>query len=54
MGRERALWYKIGVDDVKEWEKEGFEKANKEDYENFSEEDRTRFLSLESDCVYRK
>lgn len=39
-------WHKIGVQHFLEWEKRGFLKAKKGEYENFTEEERARLSRL--------
>ena len=47
-------WHKIGSQEVREWEQKGFTKARKGEYQDFSSEDRKRFLDLHEGCVFRK
>jgi hypothetical protein len=47
-------WHKIDVADFEEWEKRGFKKAKKGEYENFSKEEREREMRLLSGASLRK
>ncbi|PVH68753.1 hypothetical protein DL98DRAFT_662030 [Cadophora sp. DSE1049] len=47
-------WHKITVEHFKEWEKKGFKKARRGEYENPSEEERKRMLRLMSGASLRK
>ncbi|TVY82924.1 hypothetical protein LSUE1_G002266 [Lachnellula suecica] len=47
-------WHKVGVPQFEEWEKKGFKKARRGEYENFSEEDRERQMRLLSGASLRK
>lgn len=46
-------WHKIGVDHFVEWEKKGFPKAKRGEYETFTEEERARLLRLLSGASLR-
>jgi hypothetical protein len=47
-------WHKIGVEQFEEWEKKGFKKARKGEYETFSAEEQKRMLRLLSGASLRK
>jgi len=47
-------WHKIGVAEFEEWEKRGFKKARKGEYENFSKEEREREMRLLDGASLRK
>ena len=47
-------WHKIGVPEFEEWEKRGFKKARKGEYEDFSKEDMEREMRLLSGASLRK
>lgn len=47
-------WHKIEVKHFEEWEKKGFKKARKGEYEIFSEEERKRMGRLHDGCTLRK
>ncbi|KAH6721737.1 hypothetical protein BKA61DRAFT_505885 [Leptodontidium sp. MPI-SDFR-AT-0119] len=47
-------WHKITVEHFKEWERKGFKKARKGEYEDFTEEERKRMLRLMSGASLRK
>ena len=47
-------WHKIGVEHFEEWEKKGFKKARKGEYENFTEEENKRMLRLLQGASLRK
>lgn len=47
-------WHKIGVKEFEEWEKRGFPKARKGEYENFTEEEKERMMRLMDGCKLRK
>jgi hypothetical protein len=47
-------WHKIDVADFEEWEKRGFKKARKGEYENFSPEDFDRHMRLMDGASLRK
>ncbi len=47
-------WHKIEVKHFEEWEKRGFKKARKGEYETFSKEERERMMRLHSGCLLRK
>jgi hypothetical protein len=47
-------WHKIGVDHFKEWEKKGFKKARKGEYENPSAAEKKRMSRLMSGASLRK
>lgn len=47
-------WHKIEVEHFKEWEKKGFKKASKGEYENTSELERKRMSRLMSGASLRK
>lgn len=47
-------WHKIEVEHFKQWEKRGFKKAKKGEYENPSELERKRMTRLHSGCKLRK
>ncbi len=46
-------WHKITVEHFREWEKRGFKKARRGDYESFSEKERERFTRLLSGASLR-
>ncbi|KAH8594006.1 hypothetical protein B0O99DRAFT_625740 [Bisporella sp. PMI_857] len=47
-------WHRVGVKEFEEWERRGFKKARKGDYENITKEDRERMLGLMSGASLRK
>lgn len=47
-------WHKITVGHFEEWEKKGFRKARKGEYENFTEEEKKRELRLMMGASLRK
>ncbi|KAG4414369.1 hypothetical protein IFR04_012506 [Cadophora malorum] len=47
-------WHKITVEHFKEWEKKGFKKARRGEYENPTEEERKRMLRLMNGASLRK
>lgn len=47
-------WHKIGVGYFEEWEKRGFKKARKGDYERFSEDEDKRMLNMLDGASLRK
>jgi hypothetical protein len=47
-------WHRVGVEHFNEWEKKGFKKARKGEYENPSEVERKRMLRLMSGASLRK
>lgn len=47
-------WHKITVEHFKEWEKKGFRKARRGEYENPTEEERKRMLRLMNGASLRK
>lgn len=47
-------WHKIGVEHFEQWEKSGFKKARKGEYENFSEPEKERMRRLHEGCTLRK
>jgi hypothetical protein len=47
-------WHKIGVEHFREWEKKGFKKASRGEYETFSDAERKRGLRLLSGASLRK
>jgi hypothetical protein len=47
-------WHKIEVEHFKEWEKKGFKKARKGEYDTHSDAERKRMTRLHSGCNLRK
>lgn len=47
-------WHRIGVEHFEEWEKRGFKKARKGEYETFSEEERKRMSRMMEGASLRK
>jgi hypothetical protein len=47
-------WHKIGVEHFELWEKRGFKKARKGEYETFTEEERERMMRLMTGASLRK
>jgi len=47
-------WHRVGVKEFEEWEKRGFKKARKGEYENPTIEERARMLRLLSGASLRK
>lgn len=47
-------WHKVGVKEFEQWDKKGFTKARKGDYENLSVEEKARMLRLLSGASLRK
>ena len=47
-------WHKVGVPEFEKWEKKGFKKARKGEYENFSEEEKERMGRLHDGSALRK
>ena len=39
-------WHRVEVEHFKEWEKKGFKKARRGEYENFSEQESKRMTRL--------
>lgn len=47
-------WHKVGVKEFELWEKKGFKKARKGEYQEFSDKETARFLRLHSGSSLRK
>lgn len=47
-------FHKVGPEDVKEWERKGFRKAKKGEFQNFSQEERERLTRLSEGSLLRK
>lgn len=47
-------WHKVGVEEFREWEKRGFKKARRGEYEEFWEAERRRMMRLMSGASLRK
>ncbi|RDW91670.1 hypothetical protein BP5796_02835 [Coleophoma crateriformis] len=47
-------WHKVGVAEFEQWDKMGFKKARRGEYENFTQEERDRMLDLMECASLRK
>lgn len=47
-------WHKVGVKEFEIWEKKGFKKARKGEYQEFSKKEQSRFTRLLSGASLRK
>jgi hypothetical protein len=47
-------WHRVEVEHFKEWEKKGFKKARRGEYENFSEQESKRMTRLMIGASLRK
>lgn len=49
-----VLWHEIDLDDFREWDRQGFPKAGKGEYEKFTDDERKHFTDLLTGASLRK